>query len=142
MQPLALKRSSKASSQRGVMLLEALIAILIFSLGILALVGLQAASIQNTTDAKYRTDAMFLANQIVGQMWVDRTNLADYADGTNSKRVAWKQTIDSTLPGADGDIQVNGTQVTVTVTWQPTGQDKQTTDPKKKHRYIAVANIN
>jgi type IV pilus assembly protein PilV len=51
------------------MLLEALIGILIFSLGILSLVALQATSIQLTSDAKYRTDASLLANRLIGQMW-------------------------------------------------------------------------
>jgi type IV pilus assembly protein PilV len=44
------------------MLLEALIAILIFSFGILGLVGLQANAINLSTDAKYRADAALLAN--------------------------------------------------------------------------------
>ncbi|MBK8385246.1 MAG: hypothetical protein IPL11_06065 [Candidatus Accumulibacter sp.] len=56
-------------AQAGVMLLEALIGILIFSLGILSLVALQATSIQLTSDAKYRTDASLLANRLIGQMW-------------------------------------------------------------------------
>jgi type IV pilus assembly protein PilV len=58
-----------AKAQAGVMLLEALIGILIFSLGILSLVALQATSIQLTSDAKYRTDASLLANRLIGQMW-------------------------------------------------------------------------
>jgi type IV pilus assembly protein PilV len=58
-----------ARAQAGVMLLEALIGILIFSLGILSLVALQATSIQLTSDAKYRTDASLLANRLIGQMW-------------------------------------------------------------------------
>ena len=49
-----------ATGQSGVMLLEALIAILIFSLGILSLVALQATAVQLTSDAKYRTDATLL----------------------------------------------------------------------------------
>ena len=57
------------------MLLEALIAILIFSLGILALVALQATSIKLTGDAKYRTDATLLANRLIGQMWAAGGNL-------------------------------------------------------------------
>jgi len=56
-------------TQRGSMLLEALISILIFSIGILAIIGLQAASIKMSSDAKYRSDASFLANQLVAQMW-------------------------------------------------------------------------
>lgn len=63
-------------AQAGVMLLEALIGILIFSLGILSLVALQATSIQLTSDAKYRTDATLLANRLIGQMWVSGGDLA------------------------------------------------------------------
>ncbi len=56
------------------MLLEALIAILIFSLGILAIVALQAVSIKLTEDAKYRSDAALLAEELLGQIWTsDRT---------------------------------------------------------------------
>lgn len=62
------------NSQSGVMLLEALIAILIFSLGILGIVGLQASAVAASRDAKYRTDAALLANELVGQMMSgDRT---------------------------------------------------------------------
>lgn len=57
------------------MLLEALIAILVFSLGILTVVALQATSIKLTGDAKYRTNATLLANQLIGRMWV-RTDAA------------------------------------------------------------------
>jgi type IV pilus assembly protein PilV len=57
-------------NQSGVMLLEALIGILIFSIGILAVIGLQAASISASTDAKYRSDASLLANKLIARMWV------------------------------------------------------------------------
>lgn len=51
------------------MLLEALIAILIFSLGILGVIGMQASAVKISRDAKYRTDASLLANELIGQMW-------------------------------------------------------------------------
>lgn len=54
-----------ARQQSGVILLEALLAILIFSLGILALVGLQAAAVKQSADAKYRTEAALLANEVI-----------------------------------------------------------------------------
>ena len=60
--------------QSGVMLIEALIALLIFSVGILGIVGMQSAAVQASGDAKYRSDAALLANQLIGRMWVsDRT---------------------------------------------------------------------
>jgi len=65
-----------SGNQAGVMLLEALIAILVFSLGILSLVALQATAVQLTSDAKYRTDATLLANRLIGQMWTSGGNLA------------------------------------------------------------------
>ena len=59
-------------NQGGVMLLEAMIGILIFSLGVLALVAMQAVSISNVSNARYRSEAAFLANEILSQAWVDR----------------------------------------------------------------------
>ena len=61
------QRGPRAKSQQGVMLLEALVAILIFTIGIIAVMGMQVASITQVTQAKYRTDARYLANQIIGQ---------------------------------------------------------------------------
>jgi len=65
---------SKKQNQTGSVLLEALISIVIFSMGILAIIGLQAASVRASSDAKYRTEAGFFANELIGRMWVsDRT---------------------------------------------------------------------
>ena len=57
--------------QRGAYLLEALIGILIFALGVLGIVGLQAASLHTTADTQLRAEAVFAANQLLGQMWTD-----------------------------------------------------------------------
>jgi hypothetical protein len=65
--------------QTGAYLLEALIGILIFSLGVLGIVGLQAASLRTTADSGLRAEAVFAANQLVGQMWTDNElNLVNY----------------------------------------------------------------
>jgi type IV pilus assembly protein PilV len=88
--------------QGGVILIEALIGILIFSIGILALIGMQAAAMKNTTDAKYRSEAAFLANQIIGQMWADRTNLPKYNDGAGgAARAQWDKDVEALLPISD-----------------------------------------
>lgn len=134
--------------QRGFTLLEALIAILIFSFGILALIGLQAAAINDVRDAKFRADAAFLANQIVGLMWSDDpdNNLPSYALNTggancifNGGSVApggsqaainvanWENQVARTLPGSTTNqrqILINGIsrEVTLTLCWQ-TAQD-------------------
>lgn len=112
--------------QRGSVLLEGLIAILIFSVGILGMVGLQAASMKNTTLAKVRIDASLVANQRIGQMWVDRDNLASYAE-SNTDVV--------TLPSGKRTTVVVGSQATVTVTWELPGDST-------THSFRTVAQIN
>jgi type IV pilus assembly protein PilV len=68
--------SLNKSSQQGVVLLEVLISVLILSLGILALVGLQAAMIKNTTNTKMRADASYFAQQQIGRLWANPANAA------------------------------------------------------------------
>ena len=69
-------RRSLASrrAQRGAYLLEALVGILIFSFGILGIVGLQAQSIRMTNDAEYRAEAVYMANALISKMWTDDPN--------------------------------------------------------------------
>jgi type IV pilus assembly protein PilV len=122
-------------SQAGVMLLEALVAILIFTVGIIAVMGMQAASISQVSAAKYRTDASYLANQIIGKMWVDQTNLATYTSTGAAGRVSWDATVAATLPGGTGTIAIAGTQVTVTIQWTPPNEGI-------TRKFVSVANIN
>lgn len=120
---------SSAVSQKGAVLLEALIAILIFSLGVLALAGLQAAMIKNTDDAKYRAEATFIAQQKLGEIWVNERglpNLAGYAEVD--------QPI-ATMPSGLRTVAIDANRlVTVTINWQLPGADSQ-------HSYIANARI-
>ena len=130
--------------QSGVALLEALVGILIFSIGILALMGLQAQSIRNTVEAKYRNEAAYLANRIIGEMWVDRPNLANYdtGAGTSPQMTAWRTQVAAALPrvvvgGTNSPtIQVAGNQVTVTIFWRMPGNDS------VQRQYSVVAQIN
>lgn len=127
-------------NQKGVVLLEGLIAILIFSMGILAIVGLQAAATRASTDARYRAEAALYVNEIIGEMWVaDKTNLAGlYATG-NSKFNTWLTKVNTSarsLPNASADISVNaGNLVTVSLMWSAPQ------DPTPR-RYVAMAQIN
>jgi type IV pilus assembly protein PilV len=72
-------RSTAKSASRGAALIEALVGILIFSVGILGLVGLQATMTRAQGAAKYRADAAYLSSEIIGAMWADKPNLASYA---------------------------------------------------------------
>jgi type IV pilus assembly protein PilV len=128
--------------QSGATLLEALVAVLIFSIGILALVGIQATAVKNASDAKYRADASYLADQLIGQIWADRTNIAQYshlaAAGPNActpggaasayaNAVTWLSAVAKDLPNAPATRQqivvAAGNVVTVTVCWQVPGEN-------------------
>lgn len=106
---------SAKSAQQGVVLLEAMIAILLFSMGVLAVIGLQAAMIKNTADSKYRADASYIAQQMVGRLWSDPDNRATYPGTTTD--------ISSSLPGGSLVVtQPAVDQFTVTVIWQKPGE--------------------
>jgi type IV pilus assembly protein PilV len=107
------------SKQQGAMLLEALISILIFSIGILALVGLQATSISISSDAKYRANASLSANQIIGLMWNDAasavansspgatfsaTEFNSFSGPSGSNFTSWLATVRSSLPQASAVV--------------------------------------
>ena len=129
------------ASQQGMMLLEALIALVVFSFGILALVGLQAAMLKNTGSSKYRSDASYIAQKLVGQMWADSGNLATYTLAN--------QDISSQLPGGLYTVAlVAGTQYQITVGWASPGEP--TNDATTvatcanlavAHCFVTVANI-
>ena len=59
---------TSAHSQQGVFLIEALLGILIFSLGVLAMVALGTAAVSAQSDAQYRTEAATLVNEIASEI--------------------------------------------------------------------------
>jgi type IV pilus assembly protein PilV len=133
---------SQPKKQTGSMLLEGLISILLFSIGILAIVGLQAASIS------------LLANQLIGQMWASdrtpgtlQTNFSSSPAG--SLYTNWVNSVNAALPGVSGVVGnqpvvtvVPSTQtaapssiVTVTIYWNSPNE------PVQAHQYIVVSEI-
>lgn len=144
-----MKRNLQSSGkQRGVALLEALLGILIFSIGILAVVGMQAMAIKTVADSKYRMDASFLVNEIIGEMWANRANLAqyEYSGGTPpAVLTAWIKKVNNTLPGAatnPPEIEIDaGNVVTITIYWQHAEEANQVPPPApRNHRAIASIN--
>lgn len=114
----------KSSSVRGVVLMEALIGILIFSIGVLGLVGLQASMARAQTGTKIRAEAVLLANEVVGLMWADRQqNFSKYNPSSCAGHApckAWQEKVKRSLPGGVGAVQydaANLSQVQVTVSW-------------------------
>ncbi|HJV61395.1 MAG TPA: type IV pilus modification protein PilV [Albitalea sp.] len=130
--------------QRGFTIIEGLVAILIFSVGILALIGLQVVSIRQSSNAKYRSDASLLADQLIGQMWVtDRTSTTlqnDFATG-GARFNEWLTAptgVQAMLPNAAATSAVtNDGQVTLQIFWK--APNEAPSDPQ--HQYTVLAQI-
>lgn len=146
-----LNRPPIRRAQSGVLLLEVLIALLIFALGVLGLVGLQANAVKQSGQAKYRADATLLANELIGQMWLQNRAFANINMQFSSSGAggplynAWKARVGTVLPGAVdtppivavaqvaplpaivNGVQVAstlqpGTRVTITMRWKAPGE--------------------
>jgi type IV pilus assembly protein PilV len=94
---------SASHRQSGAFLLEALVAILIVSFGILGIVGLQAQSLKVTNDSQYRAEAVLLANGLLSQMWSDdyKQLAANYDSTTGGpKYLLFKAKVKAQLGGA------------------------------------------
>jgi len=138
--------------QEGVMLLEALIAILIFSIGILGVVGLQATAVQQSTEARYRAEAAHLAEQLLGTMWTSQRDVATLQTQFSTcpdaaacaGYQAWFTKVRSTLPGVQAasptepSVSVDPIGiVTISVFWRSPGQAAD----EAAHRYDVQAQI-
>ncbi len=120
--------------QKGFTLLEVLVAIVVLSIGLLGLAGLMASSVRNNHSAYQRTQAAWLAYDMVDRMRANRayavTLATDYnvAIGAASAAPAglakndvddWKTALGATLPAGDGSVTVIGATgaATVKVKW-------------------------
>jgi type IV pilus assembly protein PilV len=120
-------------------MIEALIAILIFSIAVLGLVGLQVSMSRSQTGSKFRADAAYLANDLVGTMWADATNLSAYLSTScpgyaNCKN--WQDRLQTALPGSTYAIVPNTAtgDVTITINWQMPNEGT--------HRFVTTTSIN
>jgi type IV pilus assembly protein PilV len=145
--------SAMPKSQSGVVLLEALIALLVFAIGILGMVGMQASATRATADGKVRAEAVMYADELLSSMWAgDRSNgnlVAQYASPNGTRFQAWRNELTGGTgqPGLPGvtvgqnaptvEIAVNpdgGSDVTISIFWQgPSDQ--------AAHKYVTVTQI-
>lgn len=117
------------NKQQGSMLIEALVAVLIFSMGILALVGLQGAMLKNTSESKYRAEASLIAQERLGLMMTDPLNVANFVEA---------DTLISQLPEGKRTTVVGARRLaTVTVSWKTPG-----TDPHKFETSAYISAVN
>lgn len=117
----------------GVVLIEVMIALLIFMFGVLGLVGLQASVTRATSDSKFRADASYLADEMVGRLWSDQNNVASYDSTTCSATLLcseWQSKVAAGIPNGVGSVTVTTVDATahiydatIAITWTgPGGQ--------------------
>lgn len=148
-----MKLRKRRSLQAGFTLIEGMVSILIFSIGVLALVGLQSTSVGQAAQAQYRSDASMLANELIGQMWAGENmpGTADpatfltqlpiaYGAGT-APITAWSARVAAALPGTAANpptvtFGANG-QVTVRIWWR--APNEPATQPA--HNFTTVTQV-
>jgi type IV pilus assembly protein PilV len=116
---------------RGFTLIEALVALVVLSIGLLGVAALQLTALRNNSSASFRTQATYLAYDIADRMRANRDRaLAGNYDVTYANTptgaaladrdvIAWKTMLTATLPSGDGSIQTNGVdgQVVIRIQW-------------------------
>lgn len=138
-------QNNARTGQHGVVILEALVAIVIFSIGILGLVGALSTSVSNASDAQYRTEAAFLADTLVAQMHMAKpssgtdSRSTDFLSPSGASFTAWSNRVTSgatALPGTSvttnkPTVEFTGNTVKVSIFWQTKGS-------ASRHQYVVV----
>jgi|KBSMisStaDraftv2_1062788.scaffolds.fasta_scaffold06465_6 type IV pilus assembly protein PilV len=125
-------KHARLHAQRGVGVVEILVAVLVLSIGLLGLAGLQMRTLRNSESSLERGVAVFETHAIADAMRADRANamasgydiLLSAAAPTGSTfraraLAAWRQNLTSSLgQGATGQVQCNNsTLCTIIVQW-------------------------
>ena len=129
-------------SQGGVILIEVLVSILIFALGILGIIGLYAVTAKTSVDAAIRADAAQLADDVIALMQVSdfKTLTADFVSPGAKTSTFKSGRVDPLLPSAEFTVTIanvdsvaavssvaasggSGKLVTVTAKWLTPGRD-------------------
>lgn len=129
----------------GFTLLEVMVALVIFSIGLLGLAGLQSQSLRYNHSAYLQTQATFLAYDILDRMRANKAQaeLGGYnadlsTDGSNNNCndssvscetsemaqfdvFEWKNLLANRLPDGDGTVAENDDVFTVTIQWDDPG---------------------
>lgn len=133
-----------SACQRGSSLLEGLLAIVLFSVGLMSLLMLLSVSLVETGNARYRSEASMLASDLIAQMWTGDRSLIElrtrFTDSTSKDYQDWLSSVHSRLPGTSGQTNLptisidDKRQVKILIRWQAPGDGK-------THQLITLATI-
>jgi len=138
-----------ARGQQGAFLIEGLIAIAIFSIGIVALLGIVGKMVLGSSDARYRVQAAQFADSIISEMRVadpaTRVSLYDSSASGATAFTKWNTAVTAALPltGAATSqpltiaFDSTGTVATITIKWRVAAE--KTVDSSSNgvpHKYV------
>lgn len=125
--------------QRGISLIDALIALAILSFGLIGMTRMQGRMVSAATDAQLRTTAMQLADELLNTVLVDAANATCYtlpqtgacgSAAATARTSEWAARVNASLPGSVSrgvTLDAATGRMTVSIGW--TGRDA--SDPRQ-----------
>lgn len=119
----------RKTGQRGVTLIEVMVAVLIGAIGILGAAAMQLKSLKYTESSMFTSQASFYAYDILDRMRANSlpdslleyrlSNFDNPPGGTSLAAVDLADFVTNVkeLPGGSGTVSVSGSTVTVTINW-------------------------
>jgi type IV pilus assembly protein PilV len=103
---------------RGMSLVEVMFTVVLVSIGLIGLVGLQARAMQYAMSAEDTTRAALLADELAAAMWTSSSLTVD-----EDVLKAWQDRVANPTQGGllngVGAVSVAGAEATITITWRP-----------------------
>lgn len=136
----------KPGRESGVTLIEVLVATMILAVGLLGLAALLGNAMQSNQHASARTQAVFLASDMMDRMRANTGDLEDYdssQDDRNCDREwsyddsqsvtendldEWYSQIRCYLPNGNGSVSVDDNRVEVEITWVDVESEDEATE--------------
>jgi type IV pilus assembly protein PilV len=124
----------RSHGQRGSSLIEGLLALVVFSIGLMGLLMLLSATLIDSGQARYRSEASFLASDLVARLWSGDRSLASlqsrFGNTESDDYQTWLQRVQASLPGTSAAanqpvIEIdNERNVIITIGWQTPGETR------------------
>ena len=102
---------------RGISMIEVLVVIVLFSFGLIGVVGLQAKAVQNSVSAEDFNRAAMLANEVASVIWTNQSVILAPAT-IASWNTAVADPTGRGLPNGQGTVTVAANVATITITWR------------------------